>query len=88
LVALQRYEEALESYEQVIELAPDNADAWTGQGLILGQLGRIPEAIAALTNALKLNPQQSLAQTALQRIALQQQQQQPPQQQPPQQQQP
>lgn len=47
---------ALEAYEQAIARAPREAICWNGKGNALEGLGRIPEARAAWTRALELDP--------------------------------
>ena len=43
-------------YRQVIELDPNNAEAWLMQGAILGETGDIHTAEASIRKALRINP--------------------------------
>jgi len=56
LAELDRHEEALGAYEQVLTLDPINARAWYFKGFILGRLKRHEEALAAYEQALTLDP--------------------------------
>lgn len=47
---------ALEQFKKAIKEDPRNAYAYKGLGLTYTQLGRLPEAVAALRKALELNP--------------------------------
>src|SRR5215475_6672757 len=42
-----RYDEAISSYDQAIALDPEDAAAWYGRGVVLRDLHRINEALAA-----------------------------------------
>jgi len=61
---LGRHEDAVQTVERVIELAPDDAMAFTSLSIFLMRLGKIPEAEAAQSKArmiswkeeLKTNP--------------------------------
>ncbi|MFI4874886.1 MAG: tetratricopeptide repeat protein, partial [Blastopirellula sp. JB062] len=53
---LDEPERALECFESVIELEPENADAWINQGVVLDRLGRAEEAIACYDKAIRLAP--------------------------------
>ncbi|NET55778.1 MAG: serine protease [Symploca sp. SIO2E6] len=53
---LQAYQEALRSYDQAIKLAPNFAEAWTGKGRALYEVGYYQEALAAFNQANQLNP--------------------------------
>ncbi|MBD2120537.1 tetratricopeptide repeat protein [Trichocoleus sp. FACHB-262] len=68
LVALQKYPDAQTSYERAIEIDQNSADSWAGLGLVLAKQRQYPQAIAALQTAVSLNPQQSLAQQALEAL--------------------
>ncbi len=59
---LGRWEEALEAYEQALELDPDNATYWVDKGVALARLGRPPEdRLAAYDAALAHNPNDATA---------------------------
>lgn len=51
-----RYEEALKSYEVVLEFDPQNASVWTYKGRTLSILGREPEAQEAFKKAQEFAP--------------------------------
>lgn len=53
-----RYEEAITNYNQAIELAPNNDDAWHDRGSTLSRLGRYEEALTNYNQAIKLNPKE------------------------------
>lgn len=55
---LERPEEALASFERLIALQQDNADAWHYRGLALRELGRHDEARASLQRAHELGFQE------------------------------
>ena len=42
---LRRYDEAIKSYDRVIEINPNNVDAWNSKGLAFSNQGRYDEAI-------------------------------------------
>ena len=44
------------SYDQALEIKPDDPDAWYNRGIALRNLGRIEEAITSFDNALKIKP--------------------------------
>ena len=51
----ERFEQALDAYEKAVELQPDSAEALTGRGLVLMDLGNGTEAEAAFQQALRAN---------------------------------
>lgn len=51
---LQEYQAAEQGFKQVILIAPENADAWIGLGLVKERQGLNSHAIAAYTQALEL----------------------------------
>ena len=51
LLELERYEEALQSFDRAINLRPDLSEAWQGKGSSLLRLNRGDEALAALKKA-------------------------------------
>jgi tetratricopeptide (TPR) repeat protein len=57
LLALDRYEEALEAFDRAITLDPALWQAWNNKGAALAKLGRHIEALAAFNQALALNPE-------------------------------
>lgn len=52
LYRLERYEEAVSSYEEALRLRPDDPEAWYNKGIALSDLERVDEAIQALCIAL------------------------------------
>jgi tetratricopeptide (TPR) repeat protein len=63
LFAVNRFEEAIEKYEQAIRLKPDSWEAWNFRGIALLQLGRYEESIASFDKALEIKPDYQDAQT-------------------------
>ena len=50
------FEEALKFLDVLVERAPYSADAWERRGLVLNNLGRYEQALAAFEQAEALNP--------------------------------
>jgi tetratricopeptide (TPR) repeat protein len=57
LAALERFEEALASFDRAIALESRHAPAWSHKGNVLHRLGRSEEALVCYTEALGRNPQ-------------------------------
>jgi tetratricopeptide (TPR) repeat protein len=55
------YDKALSLIEEVLELNPENFEAWTRKGCLLRLLGRRDEAMIAVKKALRINPRCALA---------------------------
>jgi tetratricopeptide (TPR) repeat protein len=55
------YDKALTRLEEVLELNPENFEAWTRKGCLLRLLGRRDEAMIAVRKALRMNPKCALA---------------------------
>jgi tetratricopeptide (TPR) repeat protein len=53
---LERYEEAIASFDHALKLKPDYSEGWNSRGVALGNLGCHEEAIASFDHALKLKP--------------------------------
>jgi tetratricopeptide (TPR) repeat protein len=51
LAELQRYDEALQASEMIIELKPNSASAWSTKGYVLDEMGRHAEAEEAFARA-------------------------------------
>ncbi|MCC9605964.1 tetratricopeptide repeat protein [Blastopirellula sp. JC732] len=49
-------ERALECFQSVTEMEPENSDAWINQGVVLDNLGQPEEAIACYDTAIRLAP--------------------------------
>jgi len=56
LQALNRYEEALASYDRALALEPDHAEAFNNRGAALEELKRLDEALASYDKMLALKP--------------------------------
>ena len=56
LIALERYDEALESFKRAIAIKPDYADAFYNQGNALRKLDRYAEALKSFDRAIALRP--------------------------------
>ncbi|MDG6251490.1 tetratricopeptide repeat protein, partial [Methanocalculus sp.] len=52
----ERYSEALEAFNKLIELDPQNADAWNYRGWSLWRMDRNVEALEACNKALEIDP--------------------------------
>ena len=52
----RRYEESLAVYEQILEMNPHDAYAYSGKGAVLSDLNRFDEALAAYEKAIQLRP--------------------------------
>ena len=56
LLALERFEEAVASYDKALSVRPDNADCHAGRGLALHALRRFEGALASYDRALAIDP--------------------------------
>jgi predicted O-linked N-acetylglucosamine transferase (SPINDLY family) len=56
LLVLQRFAEAVASYDKALELSPGNAEAWCHRGNCLCLLNRLDEALASYDRALAIKP--------------------------------
>ena len=61
LFASEKYQEAIASYDQALEIKPDYAKAWHNRGFALDELGRSEEAIASYDKALEIKPDYATA---------------------------
>ena len=68
LVAEEKLDDAVKTYEEAIALDPDFADAWQGLALALNELGRHEQAIEAGKRLCELTPDDVLAHTTLSRL--------------------
>jgi hypothetical protein len=69
LAVQSRWEEAAESNRQIIELAPDDAEAHNRLGKAYTELGQIAQAREAYENALRSDPANLIAQRNLERLS-------------------
>ena len=51
-----KFQEALQSFDRVIEIEPGHAGAWNGRGICLKELGRYEEAIQCFNKVIAINP--------------------------------
>jgi tetratricopeptide (TPR) repeat protein len=58
---LGQYNEALASFDKVIESNPSVSEAWNNRGIVLINLGRYEEAIVSYEKAIENNPRDSTA---------------------------
>lgn len=58
LAALQRDDEALAGFDDLLTLKPDYAEAHLERGKLLSRLGRFADAATSYDNVLRINPQQ------------------------------
>jgi tetratricopeptide (TPR) repeat protein len=56
LTELQRYSEAIASYDKALSIKPDKHDAWFNRGIALYKLGKYEQAIASYDKALSIKP--------------------------------
>lgn len=52
-----KFEEAIEFFDQVLEMNPQNADAWNNKGVVLYQMGEAVGALTCYDEALKADPE-------------------------------
>src|SRR5579883_592137 len=52
----EKYNEAIECFNETIKLNPNNESYWNNKGLSLNSLGKYNEAIECCNEATKLNP--------------------------------
>ena len=70
LAMQNQWQEAAQVNRQILELAPDEAEAWNRLGKALSELGRYGEARDAYQEALQRDPSNAIAQKQLKRLAL------------------
>ena len=51
-----KYEEALDCFEKILVINPDDPDIWNKKGVALRSLGRYDEAVDAFNKALEITP--------------------------------
>lgn len=56
LFKMQRYDEAAEKYQGIIDKYPESLYAWSNLGVVRFQQGKLNEALKALQQAVKLSP--------------------------------
>ncbi|HEY48474.1 MAG TPA: tetratricopeptide repeat protein [Dehalococcoidia bacterium] len=69
LAMQSRWEEAVAVNQSIIDVFPDDADAYNRLGKALTQLGKYDEATGAYQRALELEPHNSIAKKNLERLA-------------------
>ncbi len=57
LLAEEEYEKALDELQNIVEIEPDNADAWNLTGFSERKLGNLGSAESAYNKALQLDPE-------------------------------
>ena len=67
---LEKYAEALQSYDRAIEINPNNAFAWFNRGLTLANLQRYDEAIDSYNKGLAIEPDNTHARRLRERILM------------------
>jgi tetratricopeptide (TPR) repeat protein len=55
-IKLERYSEAVTSYDKVIAITPNDAEAWFNRGFALEKLGMYAEALTSIDNAIAITP--------------------------------
>lgn len=61
LKKLEKYEEAVEAYNEAIKINPQYAEAWRGKGGSLFNIKKYDESVEAYDEAIRINPQYSQA---------------------------
>ncbi|MBF2066846.1 MAG: tetratricopeptide repeat protein [Calothrix sp. C42_A2020_038] len=56
LYELQRYKDALNTYQKAVEIRDDYAEAWYGKGKVLHELRRYQDALLAYDKAIQISP--------------------------------
>lgn len=69
LAVQSHWQEAAEANQQIVEMAPDDAEAYNRLGKAYTELGRIADARAAYENALQVDPANLIAQRNLERLS-------------------
>lgn len=64
-----RWDDAISANRAIVNVFPDDAEAWNRLGKALGETGKIKEAREAYTRSLELNPANSIARKNLERLA-------------------
>ena len=59
--AQARFEEAINCFEQSLDLVPDNDEVWNNHGTALFSLEKYEEALKSFNHALDLNPKNAQA---------------------------
>ncbi len=53
---MERYADAVASYDKALTINPSNAEAWLNRGVALDYMGRYEESVASYDKALELQP--------------------------------
>lgn len=56
LVTLHKYDEAIEAYDDILQLNPNYVQAWNGKGILLHAIGKTNEALTAFDEAIRIDP--------------------------------
>ena len=70
LAMQNQWQQAADVNRQILELAPDEAEAWNRLGKAFSELGRYAEAHDAYTDALKRDPNNAIAHKQTRRLGL------------------
>ncbi len=57
----EQFQDLVRFYEQILAENPNNAEAWTKQGIALQMLGQTAQALTSYSRAVQIQPQYSLA---------------------------
>ncbi|MEG4203868.1 tetratricopeptide repeat protein [Microcoleus sp. Pol7_A1] len=68
LLKLRRYEEALSSYNLVIQINPNDSEIWNNRGIALENLQRYKQAMRSFEQAIKIDPSNEVATYNRQRL--------------------
>ena len=69
LARLERYEEALQCYEQALALRPEYSQAWFNRAYVLERLGETAKAAESYTKAVELMPEHVMAWASMAALA-------------------
>ncbi|HEY9205282.1 MAG TPA: tetratricopeptide repeat protein, partial [Candidatus Methanoperedens sp.] len=56
LFSMEKYEEAIKSFDKSLQIDPGNNTAWNNKGMALARSGKFAEAIQCYDKALEINP--------------------------------
>merc|ERR1719263_104795 len=61
LAKINRFEDALQSFDKAIQLKPDYAMAFNNRGKVLAKINRFEDALQSYDKAIQLNPDDAMA---------------------------